>query len=80
MIKSVLEVLPHMPLCKASVPDTDFVIVPPSHDWPRSPARIEKAGVFESDLTRRMIQRFGHLPVNVKTLRRIAGWLREGSQ
>jgi hypothetical protein len=76
--RSVLEIDDYDKLCRASVPGTDLVIVPPNLDG-YHPAAVERNGIVDRELSNRMIARFEYEVVNAATLRRIAGWLREGA-
>jgi hypothetical protein len=73
--RSVLDIQEHDPICKASVPGTDFVIVPPLYDT-HGP-RIERNGETETELTLWMQERFGGTQVCADSLRGIARWLQE---
>ncbi len=80
LMRSVLDIQDGDELCMASVPDTDFVIVPANVEPYLFPcACIMRGDVVDGALTDRFRQRFAMNPVNVDTLRSIARWLQEGA-
>lgn len=76
-LRNVLDIRDGDSVCPVLVPDTEYVIYPPGFD--EFGSRVERAGAVDLVLSDRMRAKFWREIINVATMRRIAGWLREGA-